>query len=217
VNGRPVRRIVLRSVHHGVAVAPNVSIGSGVVGHHHSTGPPGHVSDPLGSEQLLLSGQFAMATAEGPSLPWLLSPFGHRHSLLGHPFPAGGLGLPCGRLTGARHAPDPDGVSMLHIHELRPEWVPSKPRGRRCPMRTVVCDRSPPATLQRQSPLTPVLIPSAGACLDEASSRVHILHPPGLPLACGRLDGGGTLGLFPELHTPPLPATHVEEGTGRGH
>ena len=27
----------------------------------------------------------------------------------------------------------------------------------------------------------------------------------------------GVLGLLPELHTPPLPATHVEVGTGIGH
>jgi hypothetical protein len=31
--------------------------------------------------------------------PGFPSPFGHRHSLLGHPIPAGGLGLPHGRLT----------------------------------------------------------------------------------------------------------------------
>jgi len=35
-----------------------------------------------------------------PWCPGFLPPFGHRHSLPGHPVPAGELGLPCGRLTG---------------------------------------------------------------------------------------------------------------------
>jgi len=51
-------------------------------------------------------------------------PFGHRHSLLGHPLPAGGLGPPHGRLTEPEGS-DPDGVSPFRTHEQRPGWVPS--------------------------------------------------------------------------------------------
>jgi len=52
--------------------------------------------------------------------------------LFGHPLPAGELGLPYGRLTGPC-GPDPDGVATFHTHEMRPGWVPSIPRGLRCP------------------------------------------------------------------------------------
>ena len=64
INGRPVQAVALRSVHHGIAVASNVSIGSYVVGHRHSTGPPGHVSDPLGPRHLPLSGQLCERAPE---------------------------------------------------------------------------------------------------------------------------------------------------------
>jgi hypothetical protein len=43
------------------------------------------------------------------------------------------------------------------------------------------------------------------------------VHPPGLPLACDPRMGRGSLGFFPELRTPPLPATHVRAGTGHRH
>jgi hypothetical protein len=71
-------------------------------------------------------------------------PFGRRLSLLGHPIPAGGLGPPHGRLTG-QTAPDPDGVTAFRTHKLRPDWVPSLPRGRRCSsrLRTVLSRRLP--------------------------------------------------------------------------
>jgi hypothetical protein len=44
-----------------------------------------------------------------------------------------------------------------------------------------------------------------------------VVRPPGLPLACGPRMGRGPLGFYPELHTLPLPAAHVEVGTGIGH
>ena len=43
------------------------------------------------------------------------------------------------------------------------------------------------------------------------------VHPSGLPLACDPRMGRGSLGFFPELRTPPLPATHVRAGTGHEH
>src|SRR5215207_7400889 len=49
-----------------------------------------------------------------------LSPFGCRHSLLGHPLPAGELGLPHGRLTTRHHrCVDPNGVATFRTHKTR--------------------------------------------------------------------------------------------------
>jgi hypothetical protein len=60
-----------------------------------------------------------------------LSATGIRFS--GHPVPARDFRLPHGRPTGHHSCPDPDGVSTFHTSEIRPGWVPSLPRGRRCP------------------------------------------------------------------------------------
>jgi hypothetical protein len=56
--------------------------------------------------------------AEGqPSCPGFLPPFGHRHSLLGHPVPARDLGLPYGRLTGHHRVAGPG--RGFHVPHLR--------------------------------------------------------------------------------------------------
>jgi hypothetical protein len=106
------------------------------------------------------------------------------------------VGLPAER-------PDPDGVTAFRTHELRPGWVPPIPRGRRCSSRTEGRAQPAPAASRR-----PVLsprsnIPPRGAPLHEASTRVHAIHPSGLPLACGLPDGTGT-----PLGFPPSSAPH---------
>ena len=69
--------------------------------------------------------------------------------------------------------------------------------------------------LPNGQPLHPARnIPSCGARINEASTEVHAIHPSGLPLACDPRMERGPLGLYPELRTPPLPATHVRAGTG---
>lgn len=113
-----------------------------------------------------------------------------------------------------RPRPDPDGVSTFRTHETRPGWVPSIPRGRRCP--------SGPATIT--DPRLPYLIgnvpaprhndPSCEALLHEASTRVQAIHPSGLPLARHSRMERERLRLSPELRTPPSRATHVGAGTG---
>src|SRR5215218_2644720 len=50
--------------------------------------------------------------------------------------------------------PDPDGVTAFRTHELRPGWVPSIPRGRRCSPRSEGRAQPAPAASQR-----PVLMP----------------------------------------------------------
>ena len=65
--------------------------------------------------------------------------------------------------------------------------------------------------------LRPVLqprssIPSCGALLHEASTRVQAIRPSALPLACSSRMEREPLGFPLELRTPPLPAAHVEGG-----
>ena len=60
-------------------------------------------------------------------------------------------------------APDPDGVSTFRTHETRLGWVPSIPRGRRCP-RGRQRPRPPPAASQRPVPVTPALHIRPGKC-----------------------------------------------------
>ncbi len=74
-----------------------------------------------------------------------------------------------------------------------------------------------PAASQRPVPSPRSSTPPRGASLNEASSRVHAIHPSGLPLACGRPDGSGQpLGSIPGLRTPPTRSwtTHARMGTG---
>jgi hypothetical protein len=86
------------------------------------------------------------------------------------------VGLPASPTT-----PDPDGVSMLRTLEMRPEWVPSVPRGRRCPMRPVVCDRSPSATFQQLRPFTPEQLPSLGLALTRRHQGFIFFTRPAFP------------------------------------
>jgi hypothetical protein len=56
-----------------------------------------------------------------------------RHSLFGHPVPAGELSSPHGRPTARPEGrADPDGVSTFRTFKQRPGWVPSISQGRRC-------------------------------------------------------------------------------------
>jgi len=60
--------------------------------------------------------------------------------------------------------PDPDGVATFRAHELRPGWVPSLPRGLRCPHgRQVIPGRRLPPCSGR--PCTPVQQPTTGGFL----------------------------------------------------
>ena len=68
-----------------------------------------------------VSGQLYETTKRRVRSPLLgfLSPFGRRHSLLGHPVPPRNFRLPYGRPTHGWSARDPDGVSMFRTREIR--------------------------------------------------------------------------------------------------
>ena len=97
-----------------------------------------------------------------PSCPGFPLPFGCRHSLLGHPIPAGGLGLPHGRLTGQDHPPGPRrGYRVPHARAATGVGAPYNPR-------TMVLSpagsppRPAPAASQRPVPKPRSSIPSCG-------------------------------------------------------
>ena len=123
--------------------------------------------------------------------------------------------LPCGRLTGPHHwSPDPDGVTTFRTHEMRSGWVPSIPRGMRCPHgRSWVSGRRMPhhngkVPVPRSCSHPPRLT------MTRHQSRVHTCSPARPSPACDPRMERASLGLLLELHTPPLLATHVEAGTG---
>ena len=123
---------------------------------------------------------------------------------LGHPCPAGELSRPHGRPTRHHPVPGPRRGSTFRTHEQRPGWVPSRPRGRRCPPRPLPNARSPPAASQRRGPCTPVLLPPAGAQRNEASSRVHWRSPVRSSPCLWSPGGAGALGLLPEASHPAV-------------
>ena len=95
-----------------------------------------------------VSGQLSRAASGGASssCPGFLLPFGHRHWLLGSSCSRPGTG-PSSRSAyrAPPWCPDPDGVSTFRTCEIRPGWVPPRPRGRRCsPRPDAVPGRRPP-------------------------------------------------------------------------
>ena len=119
------------------------------------------------------------------------------------------------RLTG--RCPDPIGIPRSTRMRCGRGGCPLYPQGRWCTYdRTRVSGRHLPHC-DGNVPAPQVELPSSGAQLDEASSRVHCIHPSGLPLACVPRMERAPLGFSPELRTLPLPATHVRVGTGIEH
>jgi len=153
-----------------------------------------------------------------PSRPGFLLPFGHRHSLLGSSFSRWGVG-PSLRSAYRSLLPEagPHRGSTFHTYELRPGWVPSRPRGRRCSHGWLRIS-------SRRLPHPSGNVPTPRCCFHLPRfdvTRHHrgftCVHPSGLPLACSPRMERGPLGFSPELRTPPLPATHVRVGTGLEH
>jgi hypothetical protein len=132
-----------------------------------------------------------------------LSPFGRRHSLLGHPVPPVELVHRYLRLTATLHGvADPDGVSAFRTHEKRLGL------GAPCTPGTVVSTRPhtilgrhPPPSNGR--PLSPrYRTPPQGVYLTRHQRGFTGIHPkPSLPLTCGPRTERGPLG-FPVSFAP---------------
>ncbi len=134
---------------------------------------------------------------------------------LGHPVPAGELGLPYGRLTGRCRARTPAGFPRSTRVRYDRGGCPLN-SGTAMLSRLTMGLQPAPAASQR-----PVLHPAGAIHRRLTITRHHqgftCVHPSGLPLACNPRMEQGSLGFSFELHTPPLPATHVEVGTGLEH
>ena len=143
------------------------------------------------------------------------SPFGHRHSLLGHPVPAGELGPPHGRLTGQTAGPRRDyrvpharaatGVGALYT----PRTAVLIPDRADCPAGACRSTTASPSTPLQH----PTLRGSALRGINEGSSNSPVRSSP-RPRPPGW--NGPPLELSPELRTPPTKSrtTHVEVRTG---
>ena len=140
-------------------------------------------------------------------------PFGHRHSLLGRPVPARrqSSSRPAYRPTSG--GSDRNGVSTFHTHETRPDRVPPLPRDGDA--HTTDSESSVAACrFSTASPAPRCCFHPSRAQRNGTSRDLLAFTPAGLPLACNPRMEQGPLGIFPELRTPPLPATHVKAGTG---
>ena len=97
-----------------------------------------------------VSGQLSRTTGEGPAITsWFsrcLSATGIRFLVILCP-PGNWAFLAVG-LPVLLPGPDPDGVATFRAHELRPGWVPSLPRGLRCPhgRQVIPGRRTPPCS-----------------------------------------------------------------------
>ena len=65
--------------------------------------------------------------------------------------------------------------------------------------------------------LAPLPHPTGEAPYYEASTRVHAIHPSGLPLTCGPPDGTGGPWAFPCAPHPAVTGGARQGGAGREH
>ena len=134
------------------------------------------------------------------------------------PFPPGELGLPHGRLTehqflggGPRR-----GYHVPHSRVTTGLGAPSTP-GTGGALLTECRARPAPAASQRPVPTPRLNVPPRGATIHEASTKVHAIHPSGLPSpvtsTMGRRSFGFPLGSAPRRHQQRTP----KKGPGIEH
>jgi len=140
-----------------------------------------------------------------------LSPFSYRHSLLGRPVPVTELNSPHGRPT----------AEILRT-------VTGFPRSTRVRCGRVGCPLNPGgdgihATVEESSVVvcrlpaaslfvSPALLSDPESCRDEASTRVHHIHPFGLPLTCNTQSEWVPLGFSLSF----APGNYSPRTSGRG-
>jgi hypothetical protein len=109
--------------------------------------------------------------------------------------------------------PDPDGVPTFRTARYDRGGCLLDPGGRWCSPGRMPCPASA-CRFPAASPCTPRHASHRGATLHEASTKVHAIHPSGLPLACDPRMRRRPLGRSPVLRTPPSPAAHDRAGPG---
>ena len=150
-------------------------------------------------------------------VPGFPLPFGHRIRFSGRPAPAVEFSFPHGRPTrrlifvwtstgfsrSARDRYDRGGCPLYPGGggALPPGQIP--PGGTR--------------RLTAAGPYLPLQHPIGGSANDEASTRLHAIHPSGLPQPVAPGWNGNPWALHPGLRTPRLPAAHAEAGTVPTH
>lgn len=150
-------------------------------------------------------------------MPGFLRPFGYRHSLL-EPSCAR-----CGIPPSSRSA---------YQEQLRPWTTTGLSRSTSdrydrvgCPLYPGDGGAFPPGQvrpggtcrLPAAGPYLPLKLPIGGSDHDEASTRVHAIHPSGLPQPVTPGWNKGPSAFHLGLRTPRLPATHAEAGTAPTH
>ena len=137
----------------------------------------------------------------------------YRHWLLGHPVPPGDRPSSRSAHRAAWAARTPTGFPRSTRVRYDRVGCPLYPGdGGALPIGGSQSDRHPP--LHNGQSLHPAgAFRLAGPKRDEASSRVHSRSPVRSSPCLWPPGGSQTLGLLPELRTPPLPATHVKVGT----
>ena len=113
-----------------------------------------------------------------------------------------------------RHAPDLDRVTTFRTHELRPGWVPSVPRGRRCSSRTEARAQPAPAAPPRLVPKPRSGIPSSEASLHEASNEGSHRSPVRSSPRLWPPDGSGASWAFPRASHPAITRSARRGGDG---
>jgi hypothetical protein len=115
-------------------------------------------------------------------------------------------------LPAATGLADPIGVVTFRMHEIRPGWAPSVPRGRWCaPGQPNSPGRHLPPSSGR--PLFSRLShPASGSANDEASSRIHLRSPVRPSPACDPQAEQGSLGTSPGF----APRGHPRRTPGQG-
>ena len=114
--------------------------------------------------------------------------------------------------------PDPDGVATFRAHELRPGWVPSLPRGLRCPhgRQVIPGRRTPPCS-------GPSLYPRPAThhrrlLITRHHQGFTVVHPSGLPLACSPRVEREPSGFYPRASHPAVTGGACRGGDRhRGH
>jgi hypothetical protein len=217
----PAHDNVLGSVHlDGVQLAPRIHQ---VLDHEMFKGSPAHVGTLTGPTtrvgiRPVMPRRQRRSVISVAGFPL---PFGHRHSLLEHPFPPRScapltIGLP-GQDSRAFLVLDPDGVSTFHTSDIRPDWVPSKPRDHAVLFRPMLGPRSSRAPSARGQVLPPRSTshhrssPSRGVIKGSLTSTRPVFSPAWCPL-----DGTEALEHLSRASHPADqgPVTHAGWETG---